>query len=99
MELLPDAVLGKGDRRSGRIRGVDLDTLVFEVVQQGVSTAPADETNLHEKVVNRVERELIVQVLQSCNNIQTKAATRLGINRNTLRTKLQDYGFETKDEA
>ena len=99
MELLPDAVLGKGDRRSGRIRGVDLETLVFEVVQQGVSTAPADETNLHEKVVNRVERELIVQVLQSCNNVQTKAATRLGINRNTLRTKLQDYGFEAKEEG
>ena len=98
VDLLPDAVLGKGDRRSGRIRGVDLDTLVFEVVQQGVSTAAADETNLHEKVVNRVERELIVQVLQSCNNIQTKAATRLGINRNTLRTKLQDYGFEAKED-
>jgi len=99
LDLLPDAVLGKGDRRSGRIRGVDLETLVFEVVQQGVSTAPADETNLHEKVVNRVERELIVQVLQSCNNIQTKAATRLGINRNTLRTKLQDYNLEAKEEA
>ena len=99
MDLLPDAVLGKGDRRSGRIRGVDLETLVFEVVQQGVSTAPADETNLHEKVVNRVERELILQVLQSCNNVQTKAATRLGINRNTLRTKLQDYGFEAKEEG
>ena len=99
VDLLPDAVLGKGDRRSGRIRSVDLDTLVFEVVQQGVSTAAADETNLHDKVVNRVERELIVQVLQSCNNVQTKAATRLGINRNTLRTKLQDYGFEAKEEA
>jgi DNA-binding NtrC family response regulator len=99
LELLPDAVLGKGDRRSGRIRGVDLETLVFEVVQQGVSTAAANETNLHEKVVNRVERELILQVLQSCNNVQTKAATRLGINRNTLRTKLQEYGLEAKEDA
>jgi DNA-binding NtrC family response regulator len=99
IDLLPDTVLGKGDRRTGRIRGVDLETLISEVVQQGVSTAPADETKLHEKVVNRVERELIFQVLQSCNNIQTKAATRLGINRNTLRTKLQDYGFETKEEG
>ena len=98
-DLLPDAVLGKGDRRTGRIRGVDLESLIFEVVQQGVATAPNDETNLHEKVVNRVERELIFQVLQSCNNIQTKAATRLGINRNTLRTKLQDYGFEAKEEG
>jgi transcriptional regulator with PAS, ATPase and Fis domain len=99
VELLPDAVLGRGERRAGRIRGVDLDTLVFEVVQQGVSTAAADEINLHEKIVNRVERELIVQVLQSCGNVQTKAATKLGINRNTLRSKLQQYNLEDKEEA
>jgi len=98
VDLLPDAVLGKGERRTGRIRGVDLDTLVFEVVQQGVATSQG-ESNLHEKVVNRVEKELIVQVLQSCNNVQTKAATRLGINRNTLRTKLQDYNLEAKEEG
>jgi transcriptional regulator with PAS, ATPase and Fis domain len=94
VELLPDTVLGKTDRRSVRGRGIDLESLVFEVVQQGLSTAPADETNLHEKIVNRVERELIVQVMQSCNNVQTKAATRLGINRNTLRSKLLQYNLE-----
>jgi DNA-binding protein Fis len=96
--LLPDAVLGSAERRAGRIRGVDLETLVFEVVQQGLQTAPAEETELHEKIVNRVERELIVQVMQSCNNVQTKAATRLGINRNTLRSKLQQYNLEADGE-
>jgi len=94
VDLLPDAVLGRAERRAGRIRGVDLDTLVFEVVQQGLQTANSDETELHEKIVNRVERELIVQVMQSCGNVQTKAATRLGINRNTLRSKLQQYNLE-----
>jgi DNA-binding NtrC family response regulator len=98
VDLLPDAVMGRGERRAGRIRGVDLDTLVFEVVQQGVSTAAADEINLHEKIVNRVERELIVQVLQSCGNVQTKAATKLGINRNTLRSKLQQYNLEENSD-
>src|SRR6187549_556500 len=29
VELLPDAVLGKTERRGGKIRGVDLDTLVY----------------------------------------------------------------------
>ena len=99
VELLPEAVLGRGQRRSGRMRGVDVETLVFEVVQQGVSTAAADETDLHEKIVNRVERELIVQVMQSCGNVQTKAATRLGINRNTLRSKLQQYNLDSPEEA
>jgi DNA-binding NtrC family response regulator len=94
VDLLPDAVLGRGERRAGRVRGVDLETLVFEVVQQGLQTAPPEETELHEKIVNRVERELIAQVMQSCGNVQTKAATRLGINRNTLRSKLQQYDLE-----
>jgi DNA-binding protein Fis len=71
---------------------------VFEVVQQGLQTAATDETELHEKIVNRVERELIVQVMQSCGNVQTKAATRLGINRNTLRSKLQQYNLEAGGE-
>lgn len=97
VELLPDTVLGRPERRNSR-RGVDLESLVFEVVQQGLSIAPADETNLHEKIVNRVERELIVQVMQSCNSVQTKAATRLGINRNTLRSKLQQYNLEEQAE-
>ena len=99
VDLLPGAVLGKGERMSGRIRGVDLDTLVTEVVQQGITTSPAEETNLYGKIVNRVERELIVQVLDTCGGVQTKAATRLGINRNTLRSKLQEYNLEAKDDV
>ena len=44
--------------------------------------------------MNRVERELIAQVMQSCGSVQTKAATKLGINRNTLHKKLKEYGLE-----
>jgi transcriptional regulator with PAS, ATPase and Fis domain len=98
VDLLPDTVLGKSQRRTGRGRGADLESLVSEVVEQGLAAAPADETDLHEKIVNRVERELIVQVLESCNGVQTKAATRLGINRNTLRSKLQQYNLEPVEE-
>jgi DNA-binding NtrC family response regulator len=98
VDLLPGTVLGKGDRMSGRMRGVNMDTLVHEVVEQGITAAAPEEMNLYGKIVNRVERELIVQVLQSCGGVQTKAATRLGINRNTLRSKLQEYNLEVKED-
>ena len=38
-----------------------------------------------------MERELIAQVMAACDNVQTKAAARLGINRNTLHKKLEEY--------
>jgi transcriptional regulator with PAS, ATPase and Fis domain len=94
-ELLPDYVLhGPKARTSSRPRIADLETLTFELVQQGLSSAGPQEDNLHAKVVNRVERELIAQVMTSCDSVQTKAATKLGINRNTLHKKLKEYGLD-----
>ena len=93
-DLLPPAVLGEKTRSGSRFRAVDVETLTFELVQQGLVTAGPQEDNLHTKIVNRVERELIVQVMTSCDNVQTKAATKLGINRNTLHKKLKEYGIE-----
>jgi transcriptional regulator with GAF, ATPase, and Fis domain len=94
-ELLPEAVLrGPKTRSMGRPRAADLETLTYELVQQGLATAGPQEDNLHAKVVNRVERELIAQVMTSCESVQTKAATKLGINRNTLHKKLKEYGLD-----
>ena len=61
----------------------------------GLSAAGDDDDNLHERIVSCVERELLRQVLAACNHTQTRAATRLGINRNTLHKKLKEYGLET----
>jgi transcriptional regulator with PAS, ATPase and Fis domain len=93
-DLLPPAVLGERQPRSSRIRGADLETLTYELVQQGLTTAGPNEDSLYTKIVNRVERELIAQVMTSCDSVQTKAATKLGINRNTLHKKLKEYGLE-----
>ncbi len=94
-ELLPPAVLGRESKRRGRTRGADVETLTYEVVQEGLHAAGPDEDSLHTKIVNRVERELIAQVMLSCNNVQTKAAARLGINRNTLHKKLKEYNLDS----
>ena len=94
LELLPDVVrLGqKAVRRQGQ--RADLETLSYEVVQEGLAVATDREKNLHSKIVNRVERELIAQVMAACNNVQIKAAGRLGINRNTLHKKLKEYKLD-----
>ena len=99
LDLLPGTLTGKARPRQGQIRGVDLDTLVAEVVQQGLAAAGPAAEDLCARIVNRVERELIVQVLEGCNRVQTKAAIRLGINRNTLHKKLMEYEIENEENA
>jgi DNA-binding NtrC family response regulator len=94
VDLLPAAVRGEKPQRVGRFRGADMETLAFELVQQGIEEAGPQGGNLQASVVNPVERELIAQVMNLCNNVQTKAAERLGINRNTLHKKLKEYGLE-----
>ncbi len=97
-DLLPPAVMGDTRPRTGKFKAVDLDTLTCELVHQGLSTAGPQEDALYTKIVNKVERELIAQVMATCDNVQTKAASRLGINRNTLHKKLKEHGLEEGDE-
>ena len=93
LDLLPDCVVGRKGPRFHR-HAVDLESLIFKVVEAGIASAGPDEGNLYARIVNRVEQELIAQVMAACDNVQIKAAARLGINRNTLRKKLEEYGLE-----
>ena len=99
MELLPPAVTDTGTIAEAVTSGstaikADLDTLANLVVQEGLASSDEEEENLHGKVVDRVEKELIEQVLKACDGVQTRAAAKLGINRNTLHKKIRDYGLE-----
>lgn len=48
---------------------------------------------LHQMVLQAVERPLLKFALQRAGGNQSAAAELLGINRNTLRKKLQDYNL------
>jgi DNA-binding protein Fis len=45
------------------------------------------------KSLEQVEREHITAVLDACGGNQMRASDILGIHRNTLRKKLQDWGL------
>ena len=46
---------------------------------------------VYDMVITRVERALLASILERAQGNQTQAADMLGMNRNTLRTKLAKY--------
>ncbi|MCA9173824.1 MAG: sigma-54-dependent Fis family transcriptional regulator [Planctomycetales bacterium] len=102
LDLLPATVAGRDEAETmcsdvapaTPLRKQDLVDLIPLLVEQGLIEY-GKEDELHQKIVDGVEKELIAQVLRWCNYVQTKAATKLGINRNTLHKKLKDYGLDS----
>lgn len=50
---------------------------------------------LYKRVLQEVEKPLIVSILEAVEGSQVKAAKVLGISRNTLRKKLEELDIET----
>jgi DNA-binding NtrC family response regulator len=97
--LSPD-LLGLPRRGERRVRPAgtrtsDLPAMIQQLVRTGIQTIPPEVGALYDRLVGGIERELIEQVMQSCDNIQVKAAARLGINRNTLHKKLSELAPKT----
>ncbi len=49
---------------------------------------------IYDMVMNSVEKPLLEIVLHRVSGNQTQAAQLLGVNRNTLRKKMKDYGIK-----
>ena len=49
---------------------------------------------LYKSVLEAVEKPLLEQTLERCEGNQLKAARNLGINRNTMRTKIKKLGID-----
>ena len=72
--------------------GGDVRTQIRNLVRAGVHTPPpAGVKGVHPFLVDGLERELIEEVMRQCGDVQIKAAERLGINRNTLHKKIDQY--------
>ena len=86
---------GKDDSTLEALVSPRLREMVFRVDEGG-------DNCLHELVLDTIERPLIQLVLERTRGNQLRAAQMLGINRNTLRKKIQRLGLDptsTKKES
>ena len=77
----------------------DVRTLIRNLVRAGCQTALPPGLKLHPFLVDGLERELIEEVMRQFGGTQIKAAERLGINRNTLHKKLEQYKADDAKQA
>lgn len=77
-----------------------LEKWLAKSLKQYVSKMDSQQNgHLHELVVGGVEKPLLQMVLDETKGNQSQAANILGINRNTLRKKIQDYKIRCKKTA
>ena len=83
---------------SALLRGTSLELIVQKKLEQFV---PQPDTyalrDLYHTVMESVERPLITCILNRTAGNQCRAAEILGINRNTLRKKMQALGITTNE--
>ncbi len=99
--LSPDLLLTPADFPSLRGEGArdDNDASLEEVIGNKLRTSLAqmevqELDNLYDMVLHQMERPLINIVLEKTRGNQVQAADILGINRNTLRKKIQTLGID-----
>ncbi len=81
------------------LQAVSLEKLVkskLEVLFQQQRDANIELSGLYDIVLEQVEKPLIELALQSRNGNQVKTAQLLGINRNTLKKKIDGYKIRIK---
>ncbi|MCA8989029.1 MAG: sigma-54-dependent Fis family transcriptional regulator [Planctomycetaceae bacterium] len=92
-ELLPPHVRGLAPIRLGISKSRNMETICEELINSGLAEATGETTDLYQQVVSMVERQLISQTMKYCQGVQTRTAAKLGINRNTLHKKIEEYGL------
>jgi two-component system nitrogen regulation response regulator GlnG len=61
---------------------------------EGYAATEEKEGRLYRSVLDKVEKQLLEYVLERTEGNQLKSSRILGINRNTLRSKIKSLGIE-----
>lgn len=98
--LSPDVLLTPSDfpeLAEGKSNGASLEGVIRQKLQSSLAQIDLqDMENLYDMVLHQMERPLINIVLQKTRGNQVKAAEVLGLNRNTLRKKIQTLNIDIK---
>ncbi len=85
----------KSDTRSEGGRENELSLTVRKVMRQYFKDLDGEKTcDIYKMVVKAVEKPMLEVVMLQAQGNQTRAAELLGLNRNTLRKKLQQHGLD-----
>ena len=82
------------------LHSISLEKLVrskLEILFQQQSEQNIELQGLYDLVMEQVERPLIELALKSYNGNQVRAAQLLGINRNTLKKKIDNYKIKVRN--
>ena len=85
----------KSDTRSESGRENELSLTVRKLMRQYFKDLEGEKTcDIYDMVVKAVEKPMLEVVMLQAQGNQTRAAQLLGLNRNTLRKKLQQHGMD-----
>ena len=77
------------------VRENELSSTVRKVMRQYFKDLDGEKTSgIYDMVVHAVEKPMLEVVMLQAEGNQTRAAQLLGLNRNTLRKKLQQHGID-----
>lgn len=82
------------------LQSVSLEKLVkskLEVLFQQQQEAQVELNGLYNIILEQVEKPLIELTLSNCRGNQVKTAKMLGINRNTLKKKIDNYKIHIRN--
>ena len=93
IEDLPPNVMGeKALGFKDKDENISLESLIRNEIAQLKSIKKKGD--YYFEIISKVEKELIKQILEMTNGKKVETAEILGITRNTLRTKMNNYDLE-----
>jgi two-component system nitrogen regulation response regulator GlnG len=90
LDLLPEALQSLANQN---VTPIPKDEVTLDWGAKIETLLRDGQSNVHDRMLKELERELIVRALRFTHGHQTQTSEILGINRTTLRSKLREFGI------